>query len=276
MEIDITEQLGSLAHPKRLALLRMLIRRYPDDVPAGELASSLDLKANTASNYLSALKQVGLVTQARQGTSLRYRANTVMLHTVFDELLEGCCQNRPDICQRPFRQMSIGSSAEQPLNVLFLCMANSARSIMAESLLNRIGAGRFNVFSAGIAPAKEPNTKVLDFLVSKGCEVDGLKSKSMESLVENLDREMDFVITVCDQAANEEPVKWPGYPMHAHWGTDDPLSHDSPPDEDHAIERTYETINARVLAFAALPFDELNQLQLQQKLDQLGQWTGPE
>lgn len=277
MEIYITDQLAALAHPKRLALFRLLMRRYPSSVPAGEIAAALAFKSNTASNYLSALKQVSLITQTRHGTTLRYMANVACLHSLFDDLLTGCCQNRPDICQRGPAASPLIPSINRPVNVLFLCSANSARSIIAEALLTSIGNGKFHAYSAGTSPAASPHPMVLALLSAQGHRVADLTSNSLDVVTAKDVPMMDFVITVCDQAANQECPAWPGHPMTAHWGLADPLSDaTSAEDTRRAIERAYDLLKARVQAFSTLPFDRLTPLSLQHHLDDLGQLNTPE
>ncbi|PCJ07600.1 MAG: ArsR family transcriptional regulator [Rhodobacteraceae bacterium] len=268
MEIKITNQLAALAHPKRLAMFRLLMRRYPDGVPAGEISTALELKANTASSYLSRLKQVGLIAQTRTGTTLRYSANVPMLRGLFDGLLSGCCQNRPDICLRPTSQFTI-PSIERPLNVLFLCSGNSARSILAETLLTSIGGGKFQAFSAGTTPSGAPHSEVLALLTRNGHSVDSLASKPLDVFTAPDAPTMDIAFTVCDQAANEECPTWPGHPMKAHWGLSDPLL--AIGNIPRAIEQTYDILKNRIESFTALPFDRLDPPSLQHHLDDLGQ-----
>ncbi len=269
MEIDITSQLAALAHPKRLALFRLLMRRYPHGVPAGEISAALGLKANTASSYLSGLTQVGLISQTRTGTTLRYRANVTTLRGLFDTLLEDCCQNRPDICLQSTPQIA-SPSVEHPLNVLFLCTGNSTRSILAEALLTSISGGKFQAYSAGTNPAEAPHPGVLAVLKIKSHSVDGLTSKSLDVFQTPNAPEMDFVITVCDQAANKECPSWPGHPMNAHWGLRDPLSKSATEDIRNAIEQTYEVLKTRIQTFVNLPFGSLDPQSLQHHLDDLG------
>lgn len=272
MEIGIADQLSALAHPKRLAVFRLLMRRYPHGVPAGEIAGALGLKANTASSYLSALTQVGLISQTRNGTTLRYSANVPTLRGLFGTLLEGCCQNRPDICLPSSTPQNFSPSVERPLNVLFLCTGNSARSILAEALLTSLSSGKFQAYSAGTTPAEAPHPDVLALLKAKSHSVGGLTSKTLDVFRAQNAPKMDFVFTVCDQAANEECPSWPGHPMNAHWGLSDPLSKScSPEDIPKAIEQTYDALKSRIQKFVDLPFGSLNPQSLQHHLDDLSQ-----
>ena len=129
MEAPIPNRLSTLGHPQRLAVFRLLMRRYPDRVPATELAQALELKPNTLSTYVNALMQAGLVTQERVGTSLRYAIDMDAARETFDYLLRDCCRGRPDVCA-PFMSIAFdddGSLSGRTYNVLFVCTGNSAR-----------------------------------------------------------------------------------------------------------------------------------------------------
>ena len=275
METQISEQLGALSHPKRLDLFRLLMRRYPDSVPAGQIAKALDLKANTASVYLSALKQAGLIKQARVGTSLQYTINMPQLRGLFSGLLVNCCQNRPDLClpstnaTQPTMFDTVPPT--RPLNVLFICTANSARSIMAEAILNAEGQGQFNAFSAGTIPADTPHPAVLKLLTGKAYDVSGISSKSLHQFESATAPQMDFVFTVCDQAANEECPAWPGHPMSAHWGQPDPIkAAGNEAQRELAFQQAYGLLRNRIKAFVNLPMASLNRISLQHNLDDIG------
>ncbi|WP_413208320.1 arsenate reductase ArsC [Rhodospirillum sp. A1_3_36] len=159
-------------------------------------------------------------------------------------------------------------------NVLFLCTGNSARSIMAECILNREGTGRFRAFSAGSNPrgAIDPIAKAL--LGRNNYSVGELRSKSWDEFSLPDSPAMDFVFTVCDDAAGETCPVWPGQPMTAHWGVPDPVTH-----EGNETEKTlftadvYRMLVNRISIFCALPLRSLDRLSLQKKLDQIGQTT---
>ena len=271
MEKELVTQLNALAHANRLDLFRLLVRRYPAGVPAGEIATALDFKPNTASAYLATLKQADLIRQERQGTSLIYSANLDGVRGLFGGLLTGCCQNRPDICHSLASAPIAQPTPERPLKVLFLCTGNSARSILAEALLRREGAGKFQVFSAGTRPASKPSPVVLQLLQSKGYDTSELNSKQREVYAGPEAPKMDFIFTVCDHAANEECPTWPGQPMSAHWGLSDPLKAQGSEAERHlALLEAYATLKTRIKSFAALPFDTLDRISLQHQTDAIG------
>ncbi|MEX0286417.1 MAG: helix-turn-helix domain-containing protein [Paracoccaceae bacterium] len=272
MEIDVPSQLSALSHPKRLDLFRLLMRRYPDAVAAGEIASALDLKANTASVYLTALRNADLIEQTRSGTSLRYQVNLTAVRSLFSGLLSDCCQNRPDLCLPPFPATDSApmTSAKPPYSVLFICTANSARSIMAEAILNREGQGRFIAYSAGVAPAGSPHPEVLRLLGDKDYDLSALKSQNLDEFA-GAGIPLDFVFTVCDHAANEACPTWPGQPMSAHWGLADPVKvGGNDAEKQLAFQQTYGLLRKRITAFASLPIETLDRVSLQHRLDDIG------
>jgi arsenate reductase len=162
-------------------------------------------------------------------------------------------------------------SATEPLNVLFLCTGNSARSIIAESILNRMGAGRFSAYSAGSQPAGRVNPFALNILRKSNYDVSELRSKSWEEFAAPGAPALDFVFTVCDNAANEVCPIWPGQPMSAHWGLPDPAAVEGTDAERAlAFADTVRMLAQRISIFVNLPLRELTKLSLQQQLDEIG------
>jgi protein-tyrosine-phosphatase len=160
----------------------------------------------------------------------------------------------------------------EPLNVLFLCTGNSARSILAECILNRLGAGRFRAFSAGSHPAGRVNPMALSLLRSTNYDVSKLRSKSWDEFAAPGAPKLDFVFTVCDDAANETCPIWPGQPITAHWGLPDPVKAvGSDAERSFAFTDTMRMLNQRIGIFVSLPFHTLSKLSLQAKLDEIGQ-----
>jgi arsenate reductase (thioredoxin) len=157
-------------------------------------------------------------------------------------------------------------------NVLFLCTGNSARSIMAESLLNRLGQGRFKAFSAGSHPKGEIHPYALDLLRRSNFVTQGLRSKSWDEFATAGGPSLDFVFTLCDEAASEACPVWPGQPMTAHWGMPDPAAAEGT----EVIKRlafadTLRMLSNRISIFVSLPMKSLDKLSLQRRLEEIGQ-----
>lgn len=156
-------------------------------------------------------------------------------------------------------------------NALFLCTGNSARSIMAEAILARAGAGKFNAYSAGSYPRGEVNPHALNLLRRLNYKTDGFRSKSWDEFARPGAPPLDFVFTVCDNAAGEVCPIWPGQPVSAHWGIPDPAAVEGSEAEiAAAFADAYGRLQNRIDVFVNLPFDGLDRLTLQQRLDGLG------
>jgi arsenate reductase (thioredoxin) len=161
--------------------------------------------------------------------------------------------------------------ADHPFNVLFLCTGNSARSIMAEVILNRSGQGKFHAFSAGSHPKGKIHPYALELLQRLHCDVSGLRSKSWKEFAEPGAPNLDFVFTVCDNAAAEACPVWPGQPMTAHWGIPDPAEATGNEAELRlAFNDTLRMLTNRINIFISLPIRSLDQLALQKRLDAIG------
>lgn len=159
----------------------------------------------------------------------------------------------------------------RPYRVLFLCTGNSARSIMAECAMNRRGAGRFQAFSAGSRPAGRVHPMTLALLRELGHPTETLRSKSWDEFARPGTPPFDFVFTVCDNAAGEACPLWPGTPVTAHWGVEDPAAVTGPPDaQKRAFARVYGELEARIERFAGLPLDTLDPPTLRQRLAEIG------
>ena len=144
--------------------------------------------------------------------------------------------------------------ADQPFNVLFLCTGNSARSIIAEAILNKVGAGRFRAYSAGSHPKGKVHPETIQLLQSLGYDTSRFRSKSWDEFIAPAAPKFDFVFTVCDNAAAEACPLWPGQPMTAHWGVPDPAQAiGSPAEIALAFRDTYRMLNQRIGIFTALP-----------------------
>jgi arsenate reductase len=274
MESIYPDRLSTLGHPQRLAVFRLLMRRYPHHVPATELARALGLKPNTLSTYVNALMQAGLIHQKRMGTSRLYAIDMDAARDIIDYLMHDCCRGRPEICAPLAGTAPIVNQPEAapPYNVLFLCTGNSARSIFAESILRAIGGDRFVAYSAGTAPRAAPNRYALDVLKQKGFDASIVRSKAIVEFRAADAPTFDFVFTVCDHAANEDSPKWPGQPISAHWGMPDPVQvNGSDTAKARAFQHSFDTLYSRISQFTALPFATLGRASLQRAFDTIGQ-----
>lgn len=165
-------------------------------------------------------------------------------------------------------------SDNKPLNVLFLCTHNSARSIIGEAVMNRLGMGRFKGFSAGSQPSGRVHPYAMDLLRQLNYDTSSLRSKSWEEFTAPEAPQLDFVFTVCDNAANEVCPVWPGQPMSAHWGLADPSAAEGNESERRfAFADTHRMLYQRVSIFTNLPLASLDRLSLQRRLDDIGRST---
>jgi arsenate reductase len=160
--------------------------------------------------------------------------------------------------------------AERPYNVLFLCTGNSARSILAEAVLNHRGAGRFRAWSAGSHPVGRVNPGALEVLAQARLPTEGLRSKSWDEFAAPGAPPLDFVFTVCDNAANEVCPVWPGQPVTAHWGLPDPAAVTGDAERQKAFRDTYVALERRISLFTSLPISGLDQLALARKVAEIG------
>ena len=160
---------------------------------------------------------------------------------------------------------------ERTYNVLFLCTGNSARSIIAEALLNHWGKGRFKAYSAGSFPKSQPNPYALELIERLGLPTAGLRSKSWDEFSRPGAPQMDFVFTVCDQAAAEPCPVWPGQPMSAHWGMEDPAAVEGTElQKREAFRRAFREMENRLKVFVSLRVSALDQIALKKEVDRIG------
>jgi arsenate reductase len=156
-------------------------------------------------------------------------------------------------------------------NILFLCTGNSARSIMAEAILNQRGKERFTAYSAGSHPSGQPRPEALAQIESAGMPITGLRSKSWDEFAGPGAPKMDFVFTVCDNAANEVCPFWPGQPMTAHWGIPDPAAVKGTPEEiARAFRDAFMVLDRRIGLFLSLPFATLDQFAIKREVENIG------
>jgi len=287
---DAIAALSALAQDTRLDAFRLLTRSEPEGMPSGDIARALDVPTNTLSSHLALLTRAGLVTSRRRGRSIVYHADIGGMKCLLSFLTQECCLGRPEVCglaapppdtdlsrresfplHRWSPSMTENQSSARRYNVLFLCTGNSARSIMAEAALGRWGAGRFQAFSAGSHPAGAVNPFAEDLLKGLKYDTDGFRSKSWDEFAGEGAPDLDFVFTVCDNAAGEVCPIWPGQPMTAHWGVEDPAAFVGPDDKKRKFFlRSYLELESRIKIFTSLRFDALDRLSLQNRLREIG------
>lgn len=164
---------------------------------------------------------------------------------------------------------------DRPFNVLFLCTGNSARSIMAESILRKLGAERFNAYSAGSYPKGTVNPLALKTIAAFSCPTEGLRSKNWDELATPEAPKLDFAFTLCDDAAGETCPAWPGQPMTAHWGIEDPAAVEGTNiEKERAFAQAFRYLRNRITVFIALPIRSLDQLSLANRLKEIGRMEG--
>lgn len=269
---DFTEALTALGHPGRMAVFRLLMRRAPQGVRPSEIAEALGLQPNTLSVYLSTLAHAGLVRGERRGRAVLYRLERARIAALTAWLVDDCCRGRPELCL-PIQSTIRGNGpmTQKSYTVLFVCTGNSARSLIAEALVNADESGRFRAYSAGTHAASEPNPYAIELLQSHGHDTSVLRSKKVDEFTGPGAPVFDFVFTVCDRAANEDCPPWPGQPVTAHWGMPDPVkAQGTEAERALAFREAYRTLHHRLRAFLALPIASLDRLSLQNRLDAIG------
>jgi protein-tyrosine-phosphatase/DNA-binding transcriptional ArsR family regulator len=276
MEVK-TAALGfaALSQETRLRLMRLLAERGASDMPAGEIASRLAQAPSTLSFHLAALEQAGLVQSTRQGRQIIYAVRFGGLRALFSYLTETCCGGRPELCGDLARLLPEEPREETfmtpAFNVLFLCTRNSARSIIAEAVLNNVGKGRFNAYSAGSEPAASPMPEVLHRLATLDHDVSALRCKSWNEFMGPSAPRMDFVITLCDTIQGQVCPDFGDRPVTAAWPFPDPAKFmGSETERSVLLNELISMIRRRLEIFAALPFEALDRMALKARLDELG------
>jgi len=276
--------LGSLAHEVRLSVFRMLVQAGPNGLKPSFIAEELGIAAPPLSFHLKDLTNAGLITARPEGRNIHYSANFDVMNELIGYLTENCCDGEhcevdgADTTRNGFSLHSIGNRkinmTEKIFNVLFLCTGNSARSILAEVQLNALGKGKFTAYSAGSHPNGIVNPIAVEFLNNNGFPTEGLRSKSWDEFAQPDAPVMDYVITVCDQAAGEQCPFWPGQPMSAHWGVFDPAAVQGTDDQKRrAFRDTAAIMRKRIELFVALPAASLDRMSLKARMNEIGKTT---
>lgn len=268
---------AALGQETRLDLLRVLLGAGPNGLAAGDIATRLAVPPSTLSFHLRALDQAGLIAATRQGRSLIYAAQIDRLRALLAFLADACCGGDPARCGDLHRLFEHhGETARMTpatFNVLFLCTHNSARSIMAEAILNSLPGGRFRAFSAGSDPLPGgPLPEVLSQLKGLGHDVSGLRSKSWDAFTGPDAPRMDFVIALCDTLNLQSCPDFEGTQVTAAWPLPDPSKFSGSATERAALlNELYAALHRRLGVFASLPFGALDRMALKARIDELAQ-----
>lgn len=261
-----SQMFAALSHEARLRVFWALVQ--VGELSASELSECVDLSPSALSFHLKDLRLAGLVETRREGKWIIYSANYAALVTLREMFAH---ERGWEILLDTAQGDTVMSNDDRIYNVLFLCTGNSARSIMAESILNREGLGKFRAYSAGSHPRGVIDPIAETLLSRNNFKTDQMRSKDWEEFATPEAPVMDFVFTVCDDAAGEVCPVWPGQPMTAHWGVPDPVTF-----KGSETERTlftadvFRMLTNRISIFCALPLQSLDRLALQRKLDQIG------
>lgn len=266
---------AALSVETRLNLLRLLMAAGPTGLPAGDLATRLGLPPSTTSFHLAALERAGLTQATRQGRQIIHAARIAGIRHLLAFLTETCCAGQPELCGDIARLLPPLPDEDRGMtpafNVLFLCRHNSARSIMAEAILNRIGAQRFRAWSAGSEPIAAPNPEVLAKLRAFGYDTTGLRSKSWHEFTGPSAPRMDFVITLCDALDGPACPDFGELAVTGAWPLPDPAKFaGSALERASLLNELYAGLERRLGIFVSLPFATLDRMALKRRLDDIG------
>lgn len=259
--------------------MRLLATMGATGMPAGELASRLGQPPSTLSFHLSALEQAGLIRSTRRGRQVIYAVRIFGLRELFSFLTETCCAGRPELCGDLARLLPAEESMEDDVmtpafNVLFLCTHNSARSIMAEAILERVSKGKFRGYSAGSDPATAPMPEVIEKLKIMGHDVSRLHSKSWNVFMQPDAPRMDFVIALCDTLDGQQCPDFGDRVVTGAWPLPDPAKFSgSPIERATLLNELYGMIRRRLEIFISLPFSKLETMAMKARLDEIGEMT---
>ncbi|WP_374296756.1 helix-turn-helix domain-containing protein [Sphingomonas sp.] len=278
--LEAASAFGALSVDTRLKLMRLLMEAGPSGLPAGDLAAGVGLSSSNASFHLAALERAGLTQATRQGRQIIHAARIAGLRRLLGFLTETCCGGRPELCGDLARLLPPWPEEDQGMtaafNVLFLCTHNSARSIMAEAILQKQGGRKFRAYSAGSDPIAQPNPEVIAKLLTLGHDTDQLRSKSWDEFTGPNAPQMDFVITLCDTPHGQQCPDFGGVAVTGAWPLPDPSKFTGSDVERAALlNELYASLRRRIEMFAALPFASLDRMALKARLDELAGGTLP-
>jgi protein-tyrosine-phosphatase/DNA-binding transcriptional ArsR family regulator len=279
---EIVAIFDALAQTTRLEAYRLLLRYLPYGLPAGDIARLLAVPHNTLSTHIAHLERAGLVLSRREGRSIIYAANfskmSLVLGTTLAELgasLQDVVRPSLSLVEPAFPQRRPILASEHVNNVLVLCTGNSARSILAEAILNREGSGRFRAYSAGSRPKERPDPLATELLASLGYDTDDFRSKSLKEFTRPKAPRMDYIITVCDDICDYASGLFPYQTLRVHWGIPDPaLVEGTDVQKRAAFMEAYRRVSIRLTAFVNLPFETLDLDGLHSRIASIGTMEG--
>ena len=277
---DAAQIFNALGQASRLEVLRLLISCGPNGLPAREISGRLAIPASTTSFHLAALERAGLIRATRQGRQIIYALRVIALRELLVFLTEACCDGRPELCGDLSAFLPPVPDESEPMtpafNVLFLCTRNSARSIMAEAILNRFAGERFRAYSAGSNPAAAPMPEVIAKLRAVGHDTSALHSKSWCLFAGRDAPQLDFVIGLCDVLDRQTCPDFGERAVTASWSMPDPAKFAGDVAEREALlNELYAGLYRRITIFANLPFAKLDRMAVRKRLDEIGQGPLP-
>jgi protein-tyrosine-phosphatase/DNA-binding transcriptional ArsR family regulator len=270
------ERFGSLGQSTRLQALRLLLSLHPESLAAGEIARRCEVPHNTMSGHLSILHRAGLIELEKDGRAMNYRVDLGGFRGLVDYLARDCCDGKPELCSPPATETDMPEAPDEDVvapsfNMLFLCTQNSARSIMAEAILGKIGKGRFHAYSAGSEPAHAPLPEVVERLRQLGHDVQHLRSKPLEEFTGPQAPRMDFVIALCDAPLGQFCPDIDTRCVTGAWPLPDPAKFvGSAAEKTILLNELYAMIRRRIEIFTSLPFASLDRMALKSRLDDIG------
>ena len=269
---------SALAQESRLGVLRLLIARGASGMPASAIAAALRAPPSTTSFHLAALERAGLIRATRQGRQITYAVHFLALRDLLGFVTEACCAGHPDLCgdiAALLPPLPEEITAMVPaFNVLFLCTRNSARSIMAEAILEAVGNGRFHAWSAGSDPTAAPMPEVLQKLRVLGHDVACLRTKSWNEFCRPDAPRMDFVIALCDVLQAQSCPDFGDRAVTTAWPLPDPAHFTgNAAERSTLLNELYASLRRRIEIFVSLPFATLDRMAVRTRLDEIG--AGP-
>lgn len=278
---DAATVFAALAQETRLEAYRLLLRYQPYGLAAGDISRLLAVPHNTLSTHMGILQNAGLVRSRKDGRQVIFVAQAERLSEAEVVLTDGRGMTkavRPASrasAEFPMKRPPDGPWEQNPYKVLVLCTGNTARSILAEAIINKESDGRFLAFSAGSHPKGSVHPLTLELLGDLGYETGILRTKSWREFAQGAAPEMDFIVSVCDLAADETCPHWPGQPLVLHWGISDPAEVKGTTEQKQkAFGDAYRRLVHRFTSFINLPIDDLPLGELKRRLSSIGQMEG--